>query len=302
MATEDEVEMEKYLREAQRAAKKAQATKNILARGLGPSDAHMEEKRFLNNMEKEIFWPGSDDEGDADVDEELDDVDRTLLSLGPGDETDDELSEPNVFFRKAKGSNSEQNNHVSTELVNLTAPEETNDSCSEQSETSNPFDNRDDAPSGRNLLVLVDPNRVARIFGPVSRKPWKPSERLSSINSTISKDNTAGECARQAKLFADFGQKMKMKQCRFGSAHREEGILHEAFNPFLEAPILFEKDLPSQRRREILDNDLSTKFGLWDTSPSRLVPPFQRQQLSLPRGSPPGVTFRTRNKGGIFPS
>jgi hypothetical protein len=170
MATEDEVEMEKYLREAQKAAK-AQATKNILARGLEPSDAHMEEKRFLNNMEKEIFWPGSDDEEDADVDEELDDVDRTLLSLGPGDETDDELSEPNVFFRKAEGSNSEQNNHVSTELVNLTTPEETNDSCSEQSETSNPFDNRDDAPSGRNLLVLVDPNRVARIFGPVLRKP-----------------------------------------------------------------------------------------------------------------------------------
>jgi hypothetical protein len=59
-----------------------------------------------------------------------------------------------------------EHNRPSTSLSNSTAPE-TDDSSSEQSETSDPFDDRDDVLLGRNLLVPVDPNRAARIFGPV---------------------------------------------------------------------------------------------------------------------------------------
>jgi hypothetical protein len=127
----------------------------------------------------------------------------------------DELSEPNVFAREAKGSNSEQNNRVSTSLSNSTAPEKVNDFFSKQSETSGPYNDRDDVPSGHELLALVDPNRAVGMFSPVLGKPWEPSEPFSSINYTISRDNTAGEYARQAKLFADFGQKLKMKPCGF---------------------------------------------------------------------------------------
>jgi hypothetical protein len=293
----DEVERKKFIREARKAAKRAQDIMNILARRPEPSDTPMEYKN-LDEVEKEILGLGSEDE--------LDDVDRALLNLQlkGGDETEDELSEPNVFIREAKGSNSEQNNRVGTSLSKSTAPEKTDDSFSEQSETSGPFDDRDDVPSGRNLLVLVDSNRAAGIFGPVSRKLWKTSEQFSSINSTISKDNTGGECARQAKLFAHFGRKMKMKQCGFGSAHREKDMLHEVFNPYLEAPIIFEEGLHSQRRKGTPNYNSSSKFGSWDTSPSRLVPPFQRQQLSFPPGSngpPPGFTFEPRHMKDIFP-
>jgi hypothetical protein len=132
------------------------------------------------------------------------------------------------------GSYGQNHNRPSTLLSNSTVPEETDDSFSEQLETSNPFDDRDGVPSGRNLLVLVDPNRTARNFGPVSRKLFKSSELFSSINSTISKDNTAGEWARQAKMFADFGQKMKMKPCGFGTARREEDRQFETVDPDLE--------------------------------------------------------------------
>jgi hypothetical protein len=113
-------------------------------------------------------------------------------------------------------------NRPSTSLSNSTAPE-TDDSFSEQTETANPFDGRDDVSLGRTFQDHVGLNKDAKILSKVSRKR-KFSDPLSSINSTISRDDTGGECARQAKLLTEFSHKMKMKPCGFGSVHREEAI------------------------------------------------------------------------------
>jgi hypothetical protein len=136
------------------------------------------------------------------------------------------------------GSYAQNHNRPSTLLSNSTVPEETDDPVSKQSEEPRHFGGRYDVPFGPVLRAPVDLNGAARIFGRVSRKPWKPSDPFSSISSTISKDNTGGECARQAKLFADFGQKMKTKPCEFGSAHIEEDMLLEDVYP--EVPLTFE--------------------------------------------------------------
>jgi hypothetical protein len=66
----------------------------------------------------------------------------------------------------------------------------------------------------------VDTSKASRMFGRMAEKAWKSSNTYSPINSIISKDNTMGEAARQAKLFADFGQ--KMKTCAFISFQKEE--------------------------------------------------------------------------------
>jgi hypothetical protein len=127
-----------------------------------------------------------------------------------------------------------------------------------------------DVPSGHNLVVIVDPNRATRTFPPVSKKSWKPSEPFSLISSTISKDNTAGECARQAKLLADFGQKMEMRPCGFGSAHSEEDMLLEDIE-HLEVP----------RRSRVPPPGFVENFPSWSKTqfpPSPPLDPLDYQQ------------------------
>jgi hypothetical protein len=122
------------------------------------------------------------------------------------------------------GSYGQHHNRPSTLLSNSTVPEETNDPVSEQSEEPDHFSGRDDVPLGRVFQDPVDLNKAARILSRVPRKR-KFSDSLSSINYTISRDNTGGECARQAKLLTEFNQKMKRKPCGLRSAHREEDML-----------------------------------------------------------------------------
>jgi hypothetical protein len=50
---------------------------------------------------------------------------------------------------------------------------------------------------------------IAPILGQKPTIAWKALDKYSAISTTISKDNTAGECARKAQLFAEFGQKLK---------------------------------------------------------------------------------------------
>jgi hypothetical protein len=67
----------------------------------------------------------------------------------------------------------------------------------------------DNIGSGSGFGDSVDFSRATRTFGLTAGKTWDSSQ----ISPTISKDNTEGECARQAKLLADFGQKLKL--CTF---------------------------------------------------------------------------------------
>jgi hypothetical protein len=199
-------------------------------------------------------------------------------------------------IRKAKGSNSEQHNRPSPSLSSPTAPEEIDNSFSEQSETSNAFDGRGDVPLGRVFQDPVDLNKAARILSKVSRKR-KFSDPLSSINSTISRDDTGGECTRRAKLLTEFSQKMNMKPCGIRSAHRGEDMLLEPVNLDLMPKLKIEAG-PIHSGPGTSNNNSSSKFGSsWDTSPSRLIPPFQRHQLQreeecaeVPPGPPPGFS------------
>jgi hypothetical protein len=57
-------------------------------------------------------------------------------------------------------------------------------------------------------------------------KAWKSSQNnLLAISSTISRDNTAGEDVRQAKLFSEFGRKIQSKTVKF------DAIPPGSFNP-----------------------------------------------------------------------
>jgi len=62
----------------------------------------------------------------------------------------------------------------------------------------------------------VGPEKAVMTFRKAAGIAWKSSENtFSSVHSTISKDNTNGESARRAKLFADFGRKLG-STCSFG--------------------------------------------------------------------------------------
>jgi hypothetical protein len=51
-------------------------------------------------------------------------------------------------------------------------------------------------------------DKVAQTFKKMEGKAWKSSATtFSGLSYTISRDNTSGECARQAKLFAEFGRR-----------------------------------------------------------------------------------------------
>jgi hypothetical protein len=56
--------------------------------------------------------------------------------------------------------------------------------------------------SGSEGPVQLD--KVEQTFKKMAGKAWKPSETFTAISPTISRDNTSGEHARQAKLFAEF--------------------------------------------------------------------------------------------------
>jgi hypothetical protein len=50
----------------------------------------------------------------------------------------------------------------------------------------------------------VQLDKVAQTFKQMAGKAWKSSATFTTVSSTISRDNTCGESARQAKLFAEF--------------------------------------------------------------------------------------------------
>jgi hypothetical protein len=58
-------------------------------------------------------------------------------------------------------------------------------------------------------------DKFAKTFKKMEGKAWKSSPKISGISCVISRDNTSGECARQAKLFAEFGQR---RTCAFASS------------------------------------------------------------------------------------
>jgi hypothetical protein len=59
-------------------------------------------------------------------------------------------------------------------------------------------------------------NAAALVFRQMKGKAWKSSQNpVLVISSTISKDDTAGEEVRQAKLFGEFGRKMQFKTKSF---------------------------------------------------------------------------------------
>jgi hypothetical protein len=67
--------------------------------------------------------------------------------------------------------------------------------------------------SGSGFRDSIELSRATRTFGQTAGKTWNSSDPFAQISSTISKDNTEGECARQAKLLAYYGQ--KIKPCTF---------------------------------------------------------------------------------------
>jgi hypothetical protein len=69
----------------------------------------------------------------------------------------------------------------------------------------------------RNGRPLNPLSKVAQTFKKMEGKAWKSSATFSGISYTISRDNTSGECARQAKLFAEFGRR---RPCVFAVALR----------------------------------------------------------------------------------
>jgi hypothetical protein len=58
-------------------------------------------------------------------------------------------------------------------------------------------------PSGE-ASAPVQLDKVAQTFKKMAGKAWKSSATFANISYTISRDNTSGESARQAKLFAEF--------------------------------------------------------------------------------------------------
>jgi hypothetical protein len=67
----------------------------------------------------------------------------------------------------------------------------------------------DNTDSGSGFGDSVGFSKIARTFGLTARKNWNSSDSYAQISSTISKDNTEGECARQAKLLAYYSEKIK---------------------------------------------------------------------------------------------
>jgi hypothetical protein len=67
--------------------------------------------------------------------------------------------------------------------------------------------------------------KAAKTFKKMAGKAWKSSATFSTISSTISRDNTAGECARQAKLLADFGQR---RPCTLSDSFVQQNIWVDA--------------------------------------------------------------------------
>jgi hypothetical protein len=49
--------------------------------------------------------------------------------------------------------------------------------------------------------------QMSRAFKQMGSQPWKSSKTQTSIHYTISRDNTGGESARRAELFAEFGRR-----------------------------------------------------------------------------------------------
>jgi hypothetical protein len=53
----------------------------------------------------------------------------------------------------------------------------------------------------------LDFGQMSRAFKQMRSQQWKSSRKQASISSTISRDNTCGESARRAELFAEFGRR-----------------------------------------------------------------------------------------------
>jgi hypothetical protein len=83
----------------------------------------------------------------------------------------------------------------------------------------------------------VDFSRASRAFDRMAGKAWKSSDTYPPVNSTISKDKTMGESARQAELLAHFGQ--KIKPCVFTTVQREEDVQSELIEDLEEFPKSF---------------------------------------------------------------
>jgi hypothetical protein len=59
--------------------------------------------------------------------------------------------------------------------------------------------------------------KVTHTFKKTAGKAWKSSATFAAVSYTISRDHTSGECARQAKLLSEFGQKIQSKKFAFNS-------------------------------------------------------------------------------------
>ena len=79
-----------------------------------------------------------------------------------------------------------------------------------QSQTPDPPTKGNEA-FGPGNRASVDFSAANKAFGRMAGTAWNSSDTYSPVSSTISRDKTIGESARQAELLADFGQKIKSR-------------------------------------------------------------------------------------------
>jgi hypothetical protein len=144
----------------------------------------------------------------------------------------------------------------------------------------------------------VDRGQMSRAFKQMDSQPWKSSRTRTSISSTISRDNTCGENARQAELFAEFGRKRGFcaltAQSETGlTLHMQKGsLMEQALDPANAAE---RAGLSSSQRS---DNSAPTpKYytpRVWEPSPSASRKPAPALSLlPTPRLTPLSTGFNT---------
>jgi hypothetical protein len=118
------------------------------------------------------------------------------------------------------------------------------------------------ATFGSRYRESVDFSRASKAFGRMAGKAWKSSDTYPPVNSTISKDKTMGESARQAELLAHFGR--KIKPCVCTTVQREEDVQSEPIVDLAEFAKSFAETTP---KMAVTDKTNSERTNL---GPARL--------------------------------
>lgn len=108
-------------------------------------------------------------------------------------------------------------------------------------------------------------------FGKVAGKTWTSSKSYAGVSSTISRDNTSGESARQAKLLAEFGRRGRPCMLTSDQAQQSpEGSSpqYERFSPQSHLDVLplsnhRKNTLPIERVRAVPGQKTKVRAGIW---------------------------------------